>query len=59
MDFVPNHTSDQHEWFIKSSQNGDFSNPYRDYYVWYPSEDKLKPPNKWVCRNYVFLRGYT
>jgi alpha-glucosidase len=45
MDFIPNHTSDKHEWFIKSCNNDP---KYRDYYVWYPSEDKVNPPNNWV-----------
>ena len=48
LDLVPNHTSDQHKWFKESSKNNDSNNPYRDYYVWYPSEDKTKPPNNWV-----------
>jgi len=47
MDFVPNHTSDQHDWFKKSCESGLSSNPYRDYYVWYASEDRLNPPNNW------------
>ena len=47
MDFVPNHTSDQHDWFRKSCQSDSVNNPYRDYYVWYPSEDRVNPPNNW------------
>ena len=31
MDFVPNHSSNEHEWFLKSEQRED---PYTDYYVW-------------------------
>ncbi|XP_044749033.1 maltase 1-like [Coccinella septempunctata] len=44
MDFVPNHTSDQHEWF-KASENR--TEGYEDYYVWVDgTPDKL--PNNWL-----------
>lgn len=48
MDFVPNHSSDKHEWFQKSVKKIE---PYTDYYIWH--EGKLengvrKPPNNWV-----------
>lgn len=36
IDFVPNHTSDQHEWFIKSKQK---IQPYTDYYIWQKSKN--------------------
>lgn len=39
MDFVPNHSSDQHEWFIKSENKED---GFEDYYVW------RDEPNNWV-----------
>jgi len=45
MDFVPNHTSDQHEWFVKSAE-GDPA--YKDYYVW---SDGTRAPNDWVNGN--------
>jgi alpha-amylase len=32
VDYVINHTSDQHPWFIAASQNP--SSPYRDWYIW-------------------------
>ncbi len=32
VDFVMNHTSDQHPWFKESRKSTD--NPYRDWYVW-------------------------
>lgn len=31
-DFVVNHTSDQHPWFVEARKSVD--NPYRDFYVW-------------------------
>ncbi len=40
MDFVVNHSSDQHEWFTQSRSSRD--NAYRDYYHWWPAE-KGKP----------------
>ena len=40
LDFIPNHTSDQHEWFQKSVSKDP---EYADYYVW--SEEI---PNNWV-----------
>lgn len=32
MDMVINHTSDEHEWFVKSRESPD--GEYRDYYYW-------------------------
>jgi alpha-glucosidase len=59
LDFVPNHTSDQHPWFLESRSSGD--NPKRDWYLWHdpvpypwlgPGEDKRPPcaqhPNNWM-----------
>lgn len=40
LDLVPNHTSDQHEWFRESRKSRD--NLYSDYYYWYDT-----PPNDW------------
>ncbi|MDR0502758.1 MAG: alpha-glucosidase [Treponema sp.] len=50
MDLVVNHTSDEHEWFVKSR---DPSSPYRDYYIWRPGKTvngkkSAKPPNNWT-----------
>lgn len=39
MDFVANHTSDEHAWFKDAKMSKD--SPYRDYYIW---KDK---PNNW------------
>lgn len=52
MDLVVNHTSDEHEWFIKSKSSSDSKkNPYRDYYIWRDGKDdsglKGSEPNNW------------
>nr|CAD7594636.1 unnamed protein product [Timema genevievae] len=48
LDFVPNHTSKQHEWFLKSREREE---PYTDYYVWRDSPSRstsTRPPNNWL-----------
>ncbi|WP_324678293.1 alpha-glucosidase [Hymenobacter sp. GOD-10R] len=40
MDLVVNHSSDEHEWFKQARSSR--TNPYRDYYHWWPAE-KGKP----------------
>jgi len=46
LDFVVNHTSDQHAWFLdsKSSRNA----PHRDWYVWRDGKGPAQPPNNWT-----------
>ena len=46
LDFVPNHTSDQHAWFLdsKSSRNA----PHRDWYIWRDGKGPGQPPNNWI-----------
>lgn len=44
IDFVLNHTSDQHQWFLESKSSKD--NPKRDWYVWRDG-DGDNPPNNW------------
>jgi len=46
MDFVPNHTSDQHPWFIESRSSRD--NPKRDWYIWCDPAPEGGPPNNWL-----------
>jgi len=46
VDFVPNHTSDQHPWFIESRSARD--SPLRDWYVWADPSSDGGPPNNWV-----------
>ncbi len=45
VDFVPNHTSDQHQWF-KQSKSSRYDSK-RDWYVWRDGK-KGKPPNNWI-----------
>ena len=50
MDYVINHTSDQHKWFLESRSSRD--NPKRDWYIWRDGKgetatDKGQPPNNW------------
>jgi len=48
MDFIPNHTSDEHYWFKKSRDRIE-NNPYRDWYVW--ADD----PTKYSGARIIFL----
>jgi len=46
LDFVPNHTSDQHPWFRESRE--DRTNPKRDWYFWRDPAPGGGPPNNWT-----------
>lgn len=46
LDFVPNHTSDQHEWFERARRSR--TDPYRDWYVWADPSSDGGPPNNWL-----------
>lgn len=56
LDFVPNHTSSQHPWFLESRSSR--TNPKRDWYIWrdaQPSFDDWKParerlPSNWTSQ---------
>jgi alpha-glucosidase len=45
LDFVPNHTSDRHSWFLdaRSSRSAD----HRDWYIWRDPLPGGGPPNNW------------
>jgi len=45
LDVVPNHTSDQHPWFVEARSSLD--HPRRDWYVWGSPNDDGSPPNNW------------
>ena len=46
LDFVPNHTSEQHPWFIESRSSR--QNPKRDWYIWKDARPGGGPPNNWI-----------
>jgi alpha-glucosidase len=46
LDYVPNHTSDQHPWFVESRSSR--NNPKRDWYIWEDPSRDGKAPNNWV-----------
>jgi alpha-glucosidase len=45
-DFVVNHTSDKHKWFIASESSK--TNPYRNWYIWRDGKGPNQPPNNWT-----------
>jgi alpha-glucosidase len=46
LDFVPNHTSSDHQWFLDSRSSKD--NPKRDWYIWKDPKPDGSPPNNWI-----------
>jgi len=46
MDFVMNHTSDKHKWFLDSKSSR--TSKYRDWYVWRDGKGSNRPPNNWL-----------
>ena len=65
VDFVPNHTSDKHEWFIKSRQKLE---PFSDFYVWRKGKTNLSElkdkkmsqevPTNWVSNFLTKVTSY-
>jgi alpha-glucosidase len=47
LDFVPNHTSDRHPWFLESRSSRDSSK--RDWYIWRDPAPDDGPPNNWLA----------
>ena len=46
LDLVPNHSSDQHPWFLESRSSKD--NPKRNWYIWEDPAEDGGPPNNWL-----------
>jgi alpha-glucosidase len=46
LDFVVNHTSDQHKWFLDSKSSR--MSAHRDWYIWRDGKGPGEPPNNWV-----------
>ncbi|MDB5166430.1 MAG: alpha amylase catalytic region [Candidatus Saccharibacteria bacterium] len=46
LDFVPNHTSDEHPWFIESRSSP--TSDKRDWYIWRDPAADGGPPNNWL-----------
>jgi len=44
LDWVPNHTSDRHPWFVEARTSR--ASPRRDWYVWRDGSPE-RPPNNW------------
>jgi alpha-glucosidase len=45
LDFVVNHTSDQHPWFVDSKSSR--TSAHRDWYIWRDGKGPEQPPNNW------------
>ena len=46
LDWVPNHTSNQHAWFVESRASR--TSPKRDWYVWRDAKPDGSMPNNWT-----------
>ncbi len=46
VDWVPNHSSDRHPWFVESRTSR--ASPKRDWYVWADPRPGGGPPNNWL-----------
>ena len=46
LDYVPNHSSDRHPWFLASRSSRE--DPKRDWYIWHDPAAAGGPPNNWL-----------
>jgi alpha-glucosidase len=47
LDWVPNHTSDRHPWFLESRRSR--TSAKRDWYYWRDAKPGGAPPNDWIA----------
>jgi len=47
VDYIPNHSSDQHPWFLASRSSRE--NPKRNWYIWADPAPDGGPPNNWTA----------
>ncbi len=47
LDYVANHTSDEHPWFVESKKSK--NNPKSDFYIWKDPQTDGSVPNNWLC----------
>jgi alpha-glucosidase len=48
IDFVPNHSSDQHPWFVEARSSKDSAK--RDWFIWADPKSDGSPPSNWQSR---------
>lgn len=46
LDFVVNHSSDKHKWFLDSKSSR--TSEHRDWYIWRDGKGPGEPPNNWI-----------
>ena len=58
VEFIPNHTGTNHQWFQASRQSRDSANnAFWNYYVWADGQGATPdetPPNNWVSHEYHY-----
>src|SRR5262245_23220903 len=57
VDWVPNHSSDRHPWFVASRSSR--ADPKRDWYVWRDPAPDGGPPNDWTSQFAVYGPSWT
>jgi alpha-glucosidase len=57
LDWVPNHTSDRHPWFLEARRSR--GEAKRDWYVWRDPGPGGSPPNNWTAAFHVGAPAWT